>query len=158
MNAIINAVIISGMFLIFSPMLQAAETAAHASPKDSKMNMEGMAKAPEMGSFLKQKTIDDYTVTFNVLKVAPGMEHGGSHNLMVKVERDGKTEILSKILAKVILADGTSNKKTLFKMDDWYMNGFDLGSPGKHQLIILFKTADGAKHNGGVYFEAAGNM
>jgi hypothetical protein len=38
------------------------------------------------------------------------------------------------------------------KKGDWYMNGYDLGESGEHQLIILFKTPDGKKHHGGVYY------
>ena len=38
-------------------------------------------------------------------------------------------------------------------MGDWYMTGYDLGEKGKHQLIVLFKTSDGKKHKGGVYYQ-----
>lgn len=155
MKSIIHAVIIATLLLIFAPILQAMEPTGDSmtdmSTTDS--SMAEMTKDQQEGMFLKKKTIDEYTVSFSVTKVAPGMEHGGSHNLMVKVEQNGKAQILNKIFAKVILADGTAKKQSLFKMGDWYMNGFDLGSAGKHQLIILFKTADGAKHNGGVYYE-----
>ena len=157
MRTLFSAVVIAGMLLIFTPGLQAADHAGHSGSKDQAMdmNMPGMAKeAPPQETFMKQEIIDGYTVTFHVMKSAPGMDHGGSHNLMVKVEKDGSGQILDKIMSKVIWADGTDQQKQLFKMDDWYMNGFDLGSPGQHQLIILFKTADGTKHNGGVYFEA----
>ena len=169
MKSIIHAVIIAAVLLIFTPLLQAAETTggsmADMAKSGSSMadmaktdsSMADMAKDQQKDMFLKKKTIDEYTVSFSVTKVAPGMEHGGSHNLMVKAEKDGKAQVLRKIFAKVILADGTAKKQSLFKMGDWYMNGFDLGSPGKHQLIILFKTADGVKHNGGVYYEAPGD-
>jgi len=42
------------------------------------------------------------------------------------------------------------------KMGDWYMNGYDLQKNGKHQMMILFKTPDGKKHQGGVFY--AGDM
>ena len=166
MKAIIHAVIIAAALLICTPLLQAMENtgtsmadmaksgSSMADMAKAESSMTGMATEPQEDMFLKKKTIDEYTVSFSVTKVVPGMEHGGSHNLMVKAEKDGKAQVLRKIFAKVILADGTSKKQSLFKMGDWYMNGFDLGSPGKHQLIILFKTADGVKHNGGVYYEA----
>jgi len=154
MRAIFNTVAIAGMLLLFSPTLQAAETAGHPAANHDSMAMNmtsGMAQA----AFMKQETIDGYAVTFHVMKSTPGMEHGGSHNLMVKVEKDGSVQVLEKIMSKVIWPDGKSQQKPLFKMGDWYMNGYDLGSPGKHQLIILFKTADGTKHHGGVYFESS---
>jgi hypothetical protein len=38
------------------------------------------------------------------------------------------------------------------EIGDWLIAGYDLGHEGKHQLMILFKTADGKKHKGGVYY------
>ena len=44
----------------------------------------------------------------------------------------------------------------MMKMGDWYMAGYDLGHNGQHQLMALFKTADGVKHFGGVYYPETG--
>ncbi len=103
--------------------------------------------------FLEKKDIDNYTVSFHVMRVAPGMEHGGSHNFMVKVEQDDKALEDVLINSKVIRPDGKSESKRLVKMGVWYMNGYSLGENGKYQLIILFKTLDGKKHTGGVYYQ-----
>lgn len=102
--------------------------------------------------FLEKTEIDGYTVSFHVMLAQQGMQHGGSHNLMVKVERDG--QVLNDIVAnsKVALPDGNTASKMLMKMGDWYMVGYDLGLPGTHQLMVLFKTPDGQKHFGGVYY------
>ncbi len=104
------------------------------------------------GMFLKKKEIDGYTVNFHVMPAKKGMEHGGSHNLMIKIEQNGKALTDVKINSKVIHPNGKAETKPLMKMGDWYMNGYDLGHDGKHQLMILFKTADGKKHKGGVYY------
>jgi|GEM_PF-2624583 len=149
---VLNVIFATMMLVISAPLLQAAETGGAKAMAES--GMAGMAKDQPEEKFLKTQNIDAYQVSFMVTKTASGMEHGGSHNLMVKVEKDGTPQTLTKIFAKVILANGESKKEPLFKMDDWYMNGFDLGSSGKHQIIILFKTADGLKHNGGVYYQA----
>lgn len=98
------------------------------------------------------RSIDGYTVTFHVLKAVSGMEMGGSHHFMVKVEKDGKAVTDLKMNTKVKYPDGKAETKAAMKMDDWFMTGYDLGHEGKHQLMILFKTADGKKHKGGVYF------
>ena len=156
MKAIINAVVISGMFLVFTPLLQAAETADHSASKDTNMSLTGLTKAPKKDPFIRKKTIASYTVTFKVIKVASGMEgQSGSHNLMIKVEKDGSAQILPYILAKVILRGGTSVTKTLFKRDNWYMNGFDLGISGEYQLNVLFRpSSTGLKHTTNVWYEA----
>ena len=104
------------------------------------------------GMFLEKKEIDGYTVSFHVMEAKKGMEHGGSHNLMIKVEQNGKALTDVKINSKVVHPNGKAETKPLMKMGDWYMNGYDLGHDGKHQLMILFKTADGSKHKGGVYY------
>jgi hypothetical protein len=88
------------------------------------------------------------------MKVSPEMEHGGNYNFMVKVEDQGKVLDNIVINSKVIDPDGGAESKFLNRMGDWYMNGYNIDKKGKYQLIILFKTADGKKHNGGVYYES----
>ena len=102
--------------------------------------------------FLVKKEIDGYDVSFHVMDAAKGMEHGGPQNFMVKIEKDGKVISDAKINSKVVHPNGKSESKALMKMGDWYMNGYDLSHEGKHQLMILFKTASGSKHKGGVYY------
>ena len=111
----------------------------------------GMAHTND-AMFLVKKDIDGYDVSFHVMKAKPGKEMGGSHDFMIKVEKDGK--VLTNIImnTKVINPDGTSESKGVMKMGDWFMAGYDLGHKGKHQLMILFKTKDGKKHKGGVYY------
>ena len=104
------------------------------------------------GMFLKKKNIDGYDVTFHVMKAKPGKEMGGSHDFMIKVEKDGKTEKNIVMNTKVVYPDGKAESKPTMLMGDWLMAGYDLGQKGKHQLMILFKTADGQKHKGGVYY------
>ena len=105
--------------------------------------------------FLKKQEIDGYTVSFHVMEATDNMRHGGTHNFMIKVEKDGK--VLKDVLinSKVIHPNGHSETKGLMRMGDWYMNGYDLGHDGDHQLMILFKTADGVKHKGGVFYSGS---
>ena len=115
--------------------------------------MSGMDMQQDEDIFLEEKEIDGYTVSFHVMKAVPGAEQEGSHNLMIKIEEEGRALDDAVVNSKVIAPDGKSESKLLRKMGDWYMNGYDLGEQGKYQLIILFKTPDGEKHNGGVYYE-----
>jgi len=102
--------------------------------------------------FMQKKQIDGYTVSFHVMRASEGMQHGGSHNFMVKIEKGDKvTEVLA-ANSKVIDPDGGAESKMMMKMGDWYMAGYDLDATGRYQLMVLFKTPDGAKHFGGVYF------
>jgi len=80
------------------------------------------------------------------------MQHGGTHNLMVKVEKDSK--VLTNILvnSKVTHPNKESESKMMMKMGDWYMAGYDLEHKGPHQVMVLFKTQDGKKHFGGVTY------
>ncbi len=102
--------------------------------------------------FLEKKDIDGYTVSFHVMKADEGMGHGGSHNVMIKVEQQGAMVENLKINSKVIYPDGSDESKPLMAMGDWQMAGYDLKESGKHQLMVLFKTADGKKHFGGLYY------
>ena len=102
--------------------------------------------------FLVKKQIDGYDVSFHVMKAKPGKEMGGSHDFMIKVEKDGKALNNIVMNTKVKHPNGQSESKKTMKMGDWLMAGYDLGHEGKHQMMILFKTADGKKHKGGVYY------
>ncbi len=102
--------------------------------------------------FLKEKKIDGYNVSFHIMKAKPGKEMGGSHNFMIKVEKDGKALTNLVMNTKVKHPNGSSETKKAMVMGDWLMAGYDLGHEGKHQMMILFKTADGKKHKGGVYY------
>jgi len=104
------------------------------------------------GMFLKKKQIDGYTVSFHIMEANDSTRHGGSHNFMIKIEKDGKVENKIVINSKVVQPNGESESKMLMKMGDWYMNGYDMAHKGKYQMMILFKTADGKKHKGGVYY------
>ena len=123
---------------------------------DMKQDAAFMKEMP--GKILLKKHIDGYTVHFYVMKAEPGMEMGGSHDFMIKVEKDGVA--IKKLVArsKVIYPDGKqSGQKMMMMMGYWYMSGFDLGQKGQHQLMALFKTSDGVKHFGSIHYPEAGN-
>jgi len=120
---------------------------AHDNMKHGDMKM---GKSSAM--FLEKKEVDGYTVSFHIMPAKDGMGHGGSHNLMVKVEQDGKALSDVVINSKVFHPNNSSESKMLMKMGDWYMAGYDLGHAGKHGIMVLFKTADGKKHKASVYY------
>jgi len=55
----------------------------------------------------------------------------------------------------VVHPNGKAESKMMMKMGDWYMAGYDLGHAGRHQVMVLFKTADGKKHFGGTFYDGA---
>lgn len=126
--------------------------------KQGAMNHDGMNHgAMAQGStpnkmFLEKRDIDGYNVSFHVMPAAEGMNHGGSHNLMVKIEQGATVVTELQANSKVVYPDGKEVSKPLMKMGDWYMAGYDLKETGKTQLMVLFKTADGKKHFGGVHY------
>jgi len=119
-------------------------------------DMHNMAMSSAMGNmkggFLTTKEVDGYSVSFHIMKAPKGMAHGGSYHVMVKVEQNSK--VLTDLVAnsKVVHPNGASESKMLMKMGDWYMASYDLDHPGKHQVMVLFKTTDGAKHFVGVEY------
>lgn len=130
---------------------------------DDSMAQQGMPESgmshemmdSQMGQhqmFLEKKDIDGYTVSFHVMAAEEGMNHGGSHNLMIRIDRDGALVNGVQANSKVIFPDGSQQTKPLMTMGEWQMAGYDLKASGKHQLMVLFKTADGKKHFGGLYY------
>ena len=171
----VNKILIAGAlsaFVLSGAVVAGEGSHGHGHDDESKpaqaMSQEAMSKGSTaqksmshgaMGSdmsqnkmFLEKKDIDGYTVSFHVMKADEGMEHGGSHNIMIKVEQQGEMVNNLKINSKVIYPDGTEESKPLMMMGDWQMAGYDLKDSGKHQLMVLFKTADGKKHFGGLHY------
>ncbi len=157
----------TGMLVITSP-LQAAGNHAHDHDDNGGDHHAAGMKHDDHGSghgddhghshgsankmFLKEKKIDGYNVTFHIMKAKPGKEMGGSHDFMIKVEKNGKALTNIVMNTKVVHPNGQSETKKAMVMGDWLMAGYDLGHKGKHQMMILFKTADGKKHKGGIYY------
>jgi len=116
----------------------------------------GMHPQPDMGqmkgTFLATKEIDGYIVSFRIMKAPAGMEQGGNYHVMVKFEKDGKvvTDLVAN--SKAVHPNGKSESKMLMKMGEWYMAAYNLDHKGQHQVMVLFKTADGTKHFGGIDF------
>jgi len=106
------------------------------------------------GMLEKQQMIGGYSVTFQITAAEKGQEMGGSHNVMINVQNDGKPLADIAANSKVIYPSGKAETKMMMNMSDWYMAGYDLGQAGKHQIMILFKTTDGARHKGGIYYPA----
>jgi len=102
--------------------------------------------------FLVKRTVDGYQLSFHVMRAPEGMAANGSHHFMIKIERDGKPADVLAVNSKVIHPDGSEEQKMMKKMGDWFMAPYDLGHSGRHQLLVLFKTADGKKHFAGVWY------
>lgn len=139
----IQASLLLTLLLLLPLNVQASE--GHTTP-----TVSGQQQVADM--FLEKKMIDGYHVSFHIMKVDPGKEHGGSHNVMIKVEQNGAVLGNVVINSKVLGPGGIASQKRLMKMGDWYMNGYDLGESGTYKVMILFKTADGKKHKGGVTY------
>jgi hypothetical protein len=110
------------------------------------------ASSKKGGMFLKKKDIDGYSVSFHIMKAKLGKEMGGTHDFMIKVEKNGRAVNNVAINTKVVHPNGKSESKKVMKMGGWHMAGYDLAHEGKHQMMVLFKTKDGKKHMGGVYY------
>ena len=153
----LSAVTLAAMFIVSSP-IHAAGDHSHGHTSDDAHHQGGSSMGHDDhgsgmdGMFLVKKNIDGYDVSFHVMKAKPGKEMGGSHDFMIKVEKDGKALTNIPMNTKVVHPNGESETKKTMVMGDWLMAGYDLGHPGKHQMMILFKTADGKKHKGGVYY------
>lgn len=112
-------------------------------------------KNGKQGMFLTEKAIDGYTVSFHVMKAQAGQQMGGNHSFMIKVEKDGQVQQNLVANTKIVYPDKTAASKMMMKMGDWYMAGYDMDQNGQYQLMVLFKTPDGNKHFGGVYYTAS---
>lgn len=103
-------------------------------------------------AFLETQNIDGYQITFQVLPAQAGKEMGGSHDLMVKIEKAGELVTDALVNTKVIQPDGEAEGRATTKMGDWYRTGYDLGRAGRHHVLLLFQAADGSWHSADVFY------
>jgi len=148
-------ILISALLLLGAQSTLAMEGMNHEGMDHSKMSHEAMdheTMHTDSKPFLSKKEVDGYTVTFHVMPAMGDMKHGGSHNLMVQIEKDGKA--LSDVLinSKVFFPNSATESKMLMLMDGWYMAGYDMDFQGRYGIMVLFKTADGIKHKASVYY------
>jgi len=143
----VMAWVFTGMLVFVSPLQASGDhNDGHSHGHDEVMSPS------QGGMFLKKKEIDGYSVSFHIMKAKPGKEMGGSHDFMIKVEKGGKALTNIVMNTKVKHPNGKAESKKAMKMGDWLMAGYDLSHEGRHQMMVLFKTADGKKHKGGVYY------
>ena len=91
-------------------------------------------------------------MSFHVVPVADGLRQGSTHSVMVKLERNGQLITDVKINSRVIFPDKTQQQKLLSRTGDWYTANYDMQGPTRHQIMVLFQTADGKIHRSGTYF------
>ncbi len=111
-----------------------------------KVRSSGDMIAMQKGEFIKKTEVDGYAITFRIVKTKAGMTLGGTHHLMIKVEKNGVVITDLAANSKASHPNAQSESKMMMKMGDWYMAAYDLGHQGPHELTVLFKTSDGVKH------------
>jgi len=127
----------------------------HGSEKnhhDSKMAGDDHHGDKKDGMVAMKKEVDGYTVNFHIMRAKPGKEMGGSHDVMVKIEKDGKIVNNVVMKTKVVHPNGKSESKKAMRMGNSLMAGYNLGHEGKHKFMTFFKTSDGEKHKAGIAF------
>jgi len=136
---------------------QPAMTHAHGDEHPQITGAEEHHMTSTSGMFLVKKDIDGYIVSFRIMKAKEGTRHGGTYNLLVKVEKNGKALTNILVDSKVLHPNKESENKMLMRMGKWYMANYDLSHPGPHQIMVLFKTENGIKHFGGIDYPSQGS-
>ncbi len=154
--------IMTMLALVAVPALASADEPRHkADGHHAQSDMAGMhsgmhAQMHKKGAFMASREVDGYQVTFHIMKAPAGQGKGGSHHLMIKVAQHGKTVNQLLINSKVVHPGEQSESKMMMRMGDWYMAAYDLGHPGDHRIMVLFKTPDGKKHFTGIVYTSGG--
>lgn len=133
-------------------MVQTIPAGAAGVGENEAVNMPQGMKGGMKGMFLTRKQIDGYTVSFHVMKAQAGQAMGGDHDFMVRIEKDGQVQTDLVVNSKIVYPDSSAASKMMMRMGDWYATGYDMGQDGRYQLMVLFKTPDGTRHFGGVYY------
>lgn len=93
-----------------------------------------------------------YQVTFHVIPLEDGMRRDTGHSLMVKLERNGQIIRDAKVNSRVVFPDKSEGQQLMQRVGDWYTASYTMQGEVRHQLMILFQTADGKIHRSGTYY------
>ena len=95
------------------------------------------------GKLILAKAIEDYHLRVKVISVNKSLPDGGSHNLLVNIKHQERVQYGLAVTTKVVSGNGHKKTKPMLELGDWYLGGFDLETTDKHQITVMFKTAEG---------------
>ncbi len=107
----------------------------------------------EQGFIVKKGIRDNYTVIFHVMRSPKGMRYSkNQYHLMVIVEKNNKAILGLHMISKVLHPDGTTEKKVMMHMGEWYMALYNLShDQGRHWITVQFDIS-GKKYSAGTYY------
>jgi len=142
MNAHIFALAIAAVLMGQPPAVAEQATDKH-----------GQAMKHEQGFIVKKGIRDDYTVIFHIMRSPKGMRYSKEHyHLMVVVEKDHKPVTGLQMTSKALHPDGTSERKPMMHMGEWYMALYNLShEQGRHLITVRFNI-EGKKYTAQTYY------
>lgn len=99
------------------------------------------------GKLVHEKKLDDFNLRFKVVDVAESVPDGGSHNLLLNIKRDGRTLHHLSVNSVVEKNRGERKSKSMMKLGDWYLAGYDFMPSDEYTITVSFKSPDGRHHS-----------
>jgi len=106
------------------------------------------------GKVIHEKSVNAYKLRLKVVSVTDSVPDGGSHNLLVNIRRDGRTQYKLKVSSTVEEVSDTekSKSKSMMELGDWYLAGYDMSPDGEYFITVSFKSADGETHSSSLVY------
>ena len=99
------------------------------------------------GKLILAKAFGDYRLRVKVVSVDESVPDGGTHNLLINIKRHDRAQYGLSVITKVVSGNGHEKSKSMRKLGDWYLGGFDLETTDKHQITVMFKTDEGKTYS-----------
>jgi len=99
------------------------------------------------GDLIQEKFVNDFVLRFKVVDVKDSVPDGGSHNLLLNIKRDGRTQYKFSVKSTVDEMSGKRKSKTMMMLGDWYLAGYDFHQSEEYSITVSFNSPDGKIHN-----------
>ena len=95
------------------------------------------------GDLIQEKTVNDFVLKFKVVDVKDSVPDGGSHNLLLNIKRDGRTQYKLSVDSRVDEMSGKRKSKTMMMLGDWYLAGYNFHRNKDYFITVSFESPDG---------------
>lgn len=99
------------------------------------------------GKLIQEKNVGGFELRFKVVDVKDSVPDGGSHNLLVNIKRDGRTQYKLSVTSSVNKTDGSEKSKSMMILGDWYLAGYDLPHNEEYGITVSFDSLNGENHS-----------
>ena len=151
------------LFVLSSTLVLAHGGGAPAAPAKERRvlsvatpGVTAAAEGKEMrGQLIHENHVAGFDLKFKLVDAKESVDDGGSHNLLVNIERNERTAHGLSVNARIDDQHGNVASKSMMQLGDWYLAGYDLSDEKRYVITVSFTAPDGRVHRSAIHYPCA---